>query len=296
MKIIIYLLCSFFIFFICIPFHNIGLHFLAHDDATITMPNTSSTITTALSKSISVTTIAANNNITTVPVLVTPEIDTVMKKISIDKAQNLRNSAQLKADNQIVLGTATAAATTTTTTQNTTIRPHVDKYNKRNNNDTEEKSMRCQHPYMCLYPNLIDDYPEKTEFENLHSTTDNNNNSEESTKIVVAPSLSLSNSDDENLRKNCNTTIIGASSSSTSNSNKVVNSDRVSDDQHKKDDDDDSFKYATSEPGYRYSNITMKARGLKSQRLKLLKQLSTDVAKLRQIPNLKWDIGVHSVM
>ena len=53
-------------------------------------------------------------------------------------------------------------------------------------------------------------------------------------------------------------------------------------------------KYNTKQPGYRYANITMKARPL--HKLKKLEKLSKEIAILRQIPNLKWNIGVHSVL
>ena len=55
-----------------------------------------------------------------------------------------------------------------------------------------------------------------------------------------------------------------------------------------------NFKYNTKQPGYRYANITMKARPL--HKLKKLEKLSKEIAILRQIPNLKWNIGVHSVL
>jgi len=58
--------------------------------------------------------------------------------------------------------------------------------------------------------------------------------------------------------------------------------------------EEQNFKYNTKQPGYRYANITMKARPL--HKLKKLEELSKEIAILRQIPNLKWNIGVHSVL
>jgi hypothetical protein len=59
------------------------------------------------------------------------------------------------------------------------------------------------------------------------------------------------------------------------------------------DDATDEFEN-TAQPGYRYANITMKARPLSS--VPKLQQLSKDVADLRNIPNGKWNIGIHPVL
>ena len=48
------------------------------------------------------------------------------------------------------------------------------------------------------------------------------------------------------------------------------------------------------QPGYRYANITMKARPLSS--VPKLQELSKDLADLRQIPDGKWNIGIHPVL
>lgn len=55
----------------------------------------------------------------------------------------------------------------------------------------------------------------------------------------------------------------------------------------------DGFEEKT-QPGYRYANITMKARPLSS--VPKLQQLSKDLADLRKIPDGKWNIGIHPVL
>ena len=59
--------------------------------------------------------------------------------------------------------------------------------------------------------------------------------------------------------------------------------------------DDATSEYENkTQPGYRYANITMKARPLSS--VPKLQQLSKDLATLRDIPDGKWNIGVHPVL
>ena len=59
------------------------------------------------------------------------------------------------------------------------------------------------------------------------------------------------------------------------------------------DDATDDFENGT-QPGYRYANITMKARSLSA--VPKLQKLSKELAKLRNIPGEKWNIGVHPVL
>ncbi|VEU40669.1 unnamed protein product [Pseudo-nitzschia multistriata] len=49
-----------------------------------------------------------------------------------------------------------------------------------------------------------------------------------------------------------------------------------------------------AQPGYRYTNITMKARPLSA--LPNLQRMSKQLAKMRNIPSEKWTIGVHPVL